>query len=229
MSAQHSYTNPEAAAGNGIVSGRVALAGVPPERRKLDLSANPTCERQHLRAVYSEDVLVSKKGGLRNTLVWVKSGLPANHWPAPTETVKLNQVGCIYEPHVLALMTGQTLEVSNADPLNHNVHAEATVNTPFNVAQPPRAEKLFQKFDKQETMVPITCGVHGWMRAYVSVIDHPFFAVTDEDGRFEIKGLPPGDFTVEAIHETYGRLEHTAAMRAQTRATVDFTYPATAR
>ena len=210
---------------SATVSGRVLLTGTAPKPVKLDLSANPTCERQHLRPVYSENVLV-KNGGLQNTLVYVQSGLPDVHWTAPPTAVLLNQERCIYQPHVLALMTGQTLEISNADPLNHNVHAEATINTPFNVAQPPRAEKLFQRFQHQEIMMPVTCGVHPWMRAYVSVLEHPFFAVTDQTGNFKIEGLPPGTYQLEVVHEVYGRQQLTLALAPKERRALQFTYAA---
>ncbi len=215
--------------GDSTVAGRVSFTGTPPQPVKLDLSANPTCERRHLRPVYSEDVLVSKKGGLRNVLVRVKSGLPEARWTVPNAPVKLDQVGCVYQPHVLALMTGQTLEVSNSDSLNHNVHAEAAANQPFNVLQPPRAEKLLRQFERQEMMVPITCGVHAWMRAYVSVLDHPFFAVTDEDGEFKIASLPPGNYVLEAVHEKFGRQERPFTVAAKARATVEFAYSENSR
>ncbi len=215
--------------GDSTVSGRVLFTGTAPQPVKLDLSANPTCERQHLRPVYSEDLLVNKKGGLRNVLVRVKSGLPEAHWTVPVSVAKLDQVGCVYQPHVLALMAGQTLEISNSDPLNHNVHAEAFTNTAFNVAQPPRAEKLLRQFDRPETMVPITCGVHAWMRGYVSVLDHPFFAVTDEDGDFRIDSLPPGSYTLEAVHEKLGRQERSFTVAAKARAAIDFAYTESCR
>ena len=121
-------------------------------------------------------------------------------------------------------MTGQTIEVSNSDPLNHNVHAEAAVNTAFNVLEPPRAEKMNRTFDHQELMIPITCGVHQWMRAYVSVIAHPFFTVTGKDGSFDLKGLPPGDYVIEAVHEKYGRQEQPVKLSARASKTLDFTY-----
>ena len=191
---------------------------------KLDLSANPTCQRQHSGPVFSEDAVVNKNRTLRNTLVWVKSGLPAVHWTAPAEPVTLDQVGCIYQPHVSALMTGQTLEVSNPDPVNHNVHAEAVVNTAFNVLEPPRAEKINRTFDRQELMIPITCGVHQWMRAYVSVIAHPFFAVTGKDGTFDLKGMPPGNYVIEAVHERYGHLEQQIVLAARESKSLDFTF-----
>lgn len=219
----------EAVVGTGRVSGRVAFAGSAPVRVKLDLSANPTCERQHLRPVVSEDVIVNKNGTLRNTLVWVKSGLPDRKWSTPGSAVQLSQDGCVYQPHVLAVMTGQTIEISNTDPLNHNVHAEAVTNAAFNVAQPPRAEKLLERFGHQELMIPITCGVHAWMRAYVSVIGHPFFAVTGEDGAFELKGVPAGTYVLEAVHEKYGHLERPLTVTAQGLARVDFSYTESSR
>ena len=212
-----------------IVSGRVDLIGAAPKPRKLDLSANPTCERQHARPVYSEDVVVGKSGGLRNTLVRVVSGLPVAHWAVPEVNVALNQDGCIYQPHVLAFMTGQTLEVSNSDPLNHNVHAESKVNASFNVAQPPRAEKLFRKFDQEEIMIPVSCGVHPWMKAYVSALSHPFFAVSGEDGAFELPALPAGTYILEALHEIYGPQRMTVQVAAQQRKSVNFRYQSGSR
>ncbi|MCU1258866.1 MAG: hypothetical protein JWO80_1751, partial [Bryobacterales bacterium] len=171
------------------------------------MSANPTCERQHRTPALSELVVVNANGTLRNTFVWVKSGLPDAQWNPVPEPAKLNQEGCIYSPHVLGIMTGQTLEISNSDPLNHNVHAEASTNTAWNESQPPRAEKKFKTFDKQEVLLPVTCSVHPWMRSYIGVVAHPFFAVTGDDGSFAIKGLPPGRYAIEAVHETYGRKE----------------------
>lgn len=172
---------------------------------------------------------MSRKGGLRNVLVRVKSGLPDAHWTVPVTVVKLDQVGCIYQPHVLALMAGQKLEISNSDSLNHNVHAEAIANQAFNVLQPPRAEKLLRQFDRQEIMVPLTCGVHAWMRAYLSVLDHPFFAVTDEDGDFKIGSLPPGNYVLEAVHEKFGQQERPFTVTAKSRAAVDFAYTESSR
>lgn len=210
----------------GSISGRVLFRGTPPKPEVLDLSANPTCQRQHVKPVYSEQVVVNRNGTLRNTLVWVKSGLPALRWTPPGQAVTLNQDGCVYQPHVLALMTGQTLEVTNSDPLNHNVHAEAVENAAFNVAQPPRAEKILKQFSRQEIMFPVTCGVHPWMRAYLAVIAHPFFTVTGADGTFELKGLPPGTYSLEAVHELYGHQQVTITLAPKDRKELNFTYTA---
>ncbi len=195
----------------------------------LDLSANPTCQRQHLKPVYSEQVVVNRNGTLRNTLVWVKTGLPALRWTPPAEAVTLNQEGCVYQPHVAALMTGQTLEITNSDPLNHNVHAESVENAAFNLAQPPRAEKILKQFPREEIMFPVTCGVHPWMRAYLAVIAHPFFAVTGGDGTFALKGLPPGTYKIEAVHELYGSRQSTVVIGPKDRKELNFTYTANSR
>ncbi len=220
-SLREAHIDPSTAAS---VTGKVLFSGTAPKPVKLDLSANPTCQRQHSKPVYSESVVLNKNGTLRNTLVWVKSGLPQVHWTAPAIPVALDQVGCVYQPHVVALMVGQTLEVANSDPLNHNVHAESSANEPFNVLEPPRAEKINRTFARPEQMIPITCGVHQWMRAYVSVVEHPFFAVTGENGTFELKGLPPGKYVIEAVHERFGRTEKLLSLTAHESAAVDFTY-----
>ena len=104
-------------------------------------------------------------------------------------------------------MEGQQLEILNSDPVNHNVHAESQVNPPWNESQPPRAEHKFKRFDSAEVLFPVTCSVHPWMRSYIGVSPHPFFAVTGDDGSFTLKGVPPGTYTIEAVHEKYGRKE----------------------
>ena len=171
----------------------------------IDMSANPMCERQHHVPQKSEQVIVNRNGTLRNTFVWIRDGLPKARWAPPSEAVKLDQNGCVYRPHVLGVMTGQQIEIENNDPLNHNVHAESTINASWNESQPPRAEKKFKRFDLQEVLFPVTCSVHPWMRSYIAVVAHPFFAVTADNGTFTLKGVPPGTYTVEAIHEKYGR------------------------
>jgi hypothetical protein len=121
-------------------------------------------------------------------------------------------------------MVGQTLEISNSDTVNHNIHAEAAVNAGWNVTEPPRAEKNLQRFEKEEVMLPVTCGVHPWMRSYIGVVSHPFFAVTGDDGVFSLKGVPPGTYTVEAVHERYGKQEMQVTVAARETRNVDFHY-----
>lgn len=216
------HVDPSTAA---TVSGRVLFTGNVPKRMPIDMSANPACERRHAKSpALTEQVIVNANGTLRNTFVWVKAGLPIGRWPVPAEAAKLDQDGCVYVPHVLGIMAGQQLEISNSDSMNHNVHAEAVTNAAWNESQAPRAEKKFKQFEKQEILFPVTCSVHPWMRAYIGVVEHPFFAVTGDDGSFTLKSLPPGNYTVEAVHETYGREEMSVAVRANERKEIQFTY-----
>lgn len=190
----------------------------------IDMSSNPSCERQHGRRVKAQTVVVNPNGTLRYAYVWIKDGLSPAHWTPPAESVRLTQSGCIYEPHVIGIMVNQTLEILNDDPVNHNVHAESQVNPPWNIAEAPRAEHSFRKFASPEVLFPMTCSVHPWMRAYVGVSPHPFFAVTGEDGSFTLHGVPPGTYTIEVVQEKLGRKEGKLTLAASGSAVLDFTY-----
>ncbi len=190
----------------------------------IDMSSNPQCERQHHTPQKAETVVVNADGTLRNVFVWIKDGLPPARWTPPAESAKLDQNGCVYSPHVLGIMQGQQLEVLNSDPVNHNVHAESHINPPWNESEPPRAEHTIKHFDSPEVLFAMTCSVHPWMRSYVGVSPHPFFAVTGEDGAFTLKGVPPGTYTVEAVHEKYGHKEGKLTLAPSGSATLDFTY-----
>jgi hypothetical protein len=208
----------------GTISGRVLFHGDAPAMPFIDMSSNPSCERQHKARVRAETVVVNQNHTLRNAFVHIKSGLPAAHWSAPAETVKLTQSGCIYEPHVVGIMVDQKLEVLNDDPVNHNVHAEALVNPPWNIAEAPKAEHSFRKFASPEILIPMSCSVHPWMRSYVGVSADPFFAVTGDDGTFTLPGVPPGTYTIEVVQEKLGKKEGTLTLAPSGVASIDFTY-----
>lgn len=190
----------------------------------IDMSSNPQCERQHRTPQKAETVVVNGNGTLRNVFIWIKDGLPPERWEPPAEAAKLDQIGCVYSPHVLGIMQGQKLEILNSDPVNHNVHAESQINPPWNESEAPRAEHKIKEFDSAEVLFPMTCSVHPWMRSYVAVSPHPFFAVTGEDGTFALRGVPPGTYTIEAVHEQFGRKEGKVTVAASGNVTVDFTY-----
>jgi plastocyanin len=212
------------AATAGSISGKVKFEGTAPAMPAIDMSSNPQCERQHKSAVKAQVVVVNPNGTLRNVFIWIKQGLPAARWTPPAQAAKLDQNGCIYEPHVLGLMQGQQLEILNSDPVNHNVHAESVVNPAWNESEPPRAEHKFKQFEQEEVWFPMTCSVHPWMRSYVGVSPHPFYAVTGDDGAFELKGVPPGTYTVEAVHEKFGRKEGKVTVTTGGAATLEFSY-----
>jgi plastocyanin len=208
----------------GTISGRVLFTGAAPAMPEIDFSSNPQCERQHHTPQKAETVVVNSNKTLRNVFIRIKDGLPRARWTPPAEAVQLDQKGCVYEPHVLGIMAGQQLEILNDDPVNHNVHAESRVNQAWNESQPPRAEHKFKRFDSPEGLFPVTCSVHPWMRSYIAVSAHPFFAVTGDDGSFTLKGVPPGTYTIEAVHEKYGVKEGHLTLAPKGTATLDFTY-----
>jgi plastocyanin len=152
----------------------------------------------------TEFVVIGDGGGLKNVFVYVKEGLEGQMFDIPTEAATLEQVGCLYTPHVFGVRAGQTLTITNGDETLHNIHAMPKNNKEFNIGQPIKGLKTNKVFEKPEVMVPFKCDVHKWMASYLGVVDHPFFATTDADGRYSIPDLPPGDYVVEAWHEKYG-------------------------
>jgi hypothetical protein len=146
----------------------------------------------------------------------------------PTEVAHIDQKGCRYHPHVFGVRVGQQIEISNSDDTLHNIHAMPKSNPEFNTAQPMQNMKMTQKFDKPEIMVPFKCEVHGWMNAYVGVVDNPYFAVSDESGKFELKGLPPGTYTIEAVHEKMGTQTASVTIGEKETKDISFTFKAPA-
>ena len=151
---------------------------------------------------------------------------PAYSFTVPSEAVVLDQKGCIYTPRVLGVRVGQTIEIVNSDPTLQNVHAVPLANQEFNKGQPFQGMRERQVFTVAEVPVRFMCNVHGWMAPYVGVVPHPFFAVTDEAGRFELKGLPPGTYTIEAWHEKFGRQTETVTVAERQTQTTSFTFKA---
>jgi plastocyanin len=208
------------------VTGLVHLNGTAPANERIDMSSEPNCAQKHSSAPTKETV-VANNGMLRNVFVYVKEGLPAGNYPASTEPAVLDQEGCQYRPHVLGLKTGQQLTIKNSDGLSHNINATPTVNRSFNVSQPTNMETR-RSFSSQEVMIPVRCDVHGWMEAYIGVLDHPYFAVSGDDGSYRITGLPPGTYTIEAWHEKFGTQTQTVTVAAQQTGEAHFTFNATA-
>jgi plastocyanin len=176
----------------------------------------------------SEQLVAGPGGGLKNVFVYVKDGLGNRTYAVPTTPVLLNQKGCRYVPHVFGVQAGQTFQIANSDATLHNVHAVPKANREFNFGQPPKVPPVDRVFDKPEIGAPVRCDVHGWMNAYVNVVPHPFFAVTNDDGTFEIKGLPAGTYTVELWHEQLGTQSQSVTVDAAAPAKVTASFkPAT--
>lgn len=207
----------------GDVTGKVSFEGKAPAAMKLKMNADPVCMKNHPTEVYGEEVVVNKNGTLKNVLIYVKDGLGGKTFPAPNQKLVFDQIGCVYKPHVLGIQLGQELEVLNSDPTLHNVHSLSKMNTQFNQAMPIKGMKITKKFDKVETF-KVKCEVHTWMGAYIGVFSHPFYAVTGDDGSFTLKGVPAGDYTIEAWHEKYGVQTAKVKVDAAGKATADFKY-----
>lgn len=208
----------------GEITGKVIFEGAKPTMARIRMDAVPACTEATKEPVYSQEVEVNDNGTLRDVYVYVKEGVGDGTFPVPAEPVKLEQKGCTYHPHVLGMMAGQKIQITNDDPTNHNIHPMPASNREWNQSQPPGAPPLEQEFARPEVMIPIKCNVHPWMKAYVGVQKHPFFAVTGADGTFSIKGLPPGDYTIETWQEKYGAQTLKVTVGPKETKTADFTY-----
>lgn len=188
----------------GTIRGVVKYDGEAPKLPEIKMDADPICLTKHSGPVYSQVLLLGEGNTLGNVFVHVVSGLSQKAYPAPAEAVVLDQNGCVYEPHVTGILVGQTLKVLNPDGTLHNVHGLPKVNQEFNIAMPKFRTEITKVFDKPEFMFPVKCDVHPWMGAWVSVMTHPFFSTSKQDGVFVIENLPAGQYEVEAWHEKMG-------------------------
>jgi hypothetical protein len=205
------------------VAGKITFEGDPPKAPPLNMSAEPDCAKLHGGPVFPDVVTVSD-GMLANVFVWVKGGLEGKSFEPSAQAVVLDQKGCLYTPHVIGIQSNQPLQVTNSDSFTHNVHPLPQANREFNRSQSAGAAPVDHKFPRQELMIPVKCNVHPWMRSYISVVDHPFFAVTGTDGSFTIPGLPPGTYTIEAIHESLGTKEASVTVGASESGEVSFNF-----
>jgi plastocyanin len=187
------------------ITGTVTFDGKVPTLRPLAMDADPACAKKHSKPVPNEMLALGSGNTMGNILVWVSKGLPAGKtWPVPKTPVTLDQNGCVYVPHVMGIMVGQTYRVLNSDGVLHNIHTLPKVNPSFNKGMPPTLKEATTVFNKPEDVFHIKCDVHPWMSAYMAVFTHPFFFATSTDGKFTISGLDPGTYEITAWHEKLG-------------------------
>ena len=211
----------------GTITGKVIFSGTAPKHFVIKMDKEPWCQQQHKGPVYDQEVIVNDNGALENVFVYVKQGVDNYSFNPSSTPAKLDQQGCTYGPHVLGLMAGQELDIINSDQATHNIHPMPKVNREWNQSQPAGGEVLKKDFPRAEIMIPVKCNQHPWMKAYVNVVKNPFFAVTGKDGTFELKGLPPGNYVIEAVHEKYGAVEQSVTLGPKETKAVDFTIKAT--
>ncbi|MBI4166776.1 MAG: carboxypeptidase regulatory-like domain-containing protein [Acidobacteria bacterium] len=206
------------------LTGKVSFEGAKPRLSRLMMDQDPVCVQKHSGPVLAEDGAVNDNGTLPNAFVYVKSGAEKYTFAVPSTPAELDQDGCVYRPHVLGVQVGQTLQIMTKDPTTHNIHPMPKNNREWNISQAPNAAPLEQKFSREEIMIPVKCNQHPWMKAYIGVTKNPFFAVTSSDGTFTIKGLPPGDYTIEAWTATFGTQEQKVTVGAKESKTMDFKF-----
>ena len=207
----------------GSVSGTVKFDGAKPKAIKIDMSQDPACAKKGENMV---ETFSGDGSNLANVFVYVKDGLGSRTFDTPTAAVTLDQSGCRYHPHVLGVMTGQTIDIKNSDQTTHNIHPTPANNREWNESQPPGGADLQKNFAREEIMLPVKCNQHPWMKMYVNVVKSPFFAVTAKDGKYEIKGLPPGDYTIAFVHEKLGEQDQKVTVAAKETKTVDQSFKA---
>jgi plastocyanin len=208
------------AATTGTVEGVVGFVGTPRPNTEIGLS-DPACKKGLASPILRDEALV-QDGKLQNAFVYLKSGLEEYAFEPPQAEVSLDQRNCVYRPLVVGVQVGQALTFVNSDPVLHNVHTVPDENDGTNIAMPSLRMRHTVRFDTEEVPVKTKCDVHPWMRAYIGVVEHPFFAVTGPDGRFRFPGVPPGTYVVEAWHEVYGRKTQQVTLGANESKTIEF-------
>ncbi len=189
--------------GSSAVEGMATYEGKVPKLRPVAMNADPDCASKHSGPVASRALVLGEGQTLANVFVQVKNPPEGNH-AAPTEPAVIDQVGCLYEPYVMGVVAGQTLLFKNSDGILHNVHGLPKENREFNIGMPATVTESETTLSRPEPVFPVKCDVHPWMKSYVAVLSHPYFATTDETGAFRIEGLPAGTYEVEAWHEKLG-------------------------
>lgn len=188
------------------VTGKVTLSGPAPSDPIINMAADPVCTKLNPKPALTEEIVLGPEDALANVLVYVSEGLDNRTFAVPEQPAVLEQKGCLYHPHVIALMAGQKFIVENNDPTSHNIHPLPKNNREWNKAQVQGVPPTEATFGREEIAIPVKCNIHPWMKAYIAVFKHPYFAVTGKDGAFVLKDLPPGTYTITAWQEKLGTL-----------------------
>lgn len=191
----------------GTIAGQVLFTGKRPAAKKVNMDVDPQCAKLHPSPLSDEVIKANSGGALANAFVYIKQGLEDKKFEPPSDPVVIDQRGCWFGPRVLGIQVGQTLKVTNSDPLTHNIHPMPQINRDWNQSQSPGAEAFMRRFTQPEVMIRVKCNIHAWMHAWIGAVAHPYFAVTGEDGAFQLSNVPPGTYTIEVWQEELGRQE----------------------
>jgi len=209
----------------GTISGKVTYTGTPVKQKSIDMSKEPSCAKQHATPVTTETVVTGSNNTLQNVIVYISAG--ADDANAPSQAVTFTQKGCQYLPHVIALHTGQQLQVINGDQTSHNIHPLAKVNREWNKSQPPGSPAIQEKFDSPE-FISVKCNIHPWMHGWFAVLKTNHYSITGDGGGFSLPNLPPGKYTVTAWHEDYGTQTQDVTITGDEAKSIDFSFKAKA-
>ncbi len=205
------------------LTGVVKFEGTAPKASRIDMSSDPYCAKAHPTPATTEDIVVGANGGLANVVIYVSDGLGNRTFQPPEQPAVFEEKGCQYKPHVLALQTNQKLDVVNSDETTHNIHPSPNNNREWNMTQ-PHGMPLERTFAREEIAIPVKCNVHPWMRGYIAVFKHPYFAVSNKDGSFDLKDLPPGTYTITAWQEKLGSQSQKITVGAGETKTLNFSF-----
>jgi hypothetical protein len=212
------------------VRGKAVLRGPRPLEMVVSLTGFPEVTKAYPNLVgklTTRHYVVGRDAGLANVFVYVKDGLQGRSFPVLTNTPVLDQTNAGFYPYVMGVMTNQTFLIRNSEPYMDTVIATPRANAEFNIAQPLTGMVARHKFEQPEVLIRIKCGIHPWEFAFIGVVEHPFFAVTDADGRFSLPtGLPAGRYELEAVHPKAGRQTQTVTLAEGETKTVEFVFEA---
>ena len=208
------------------ISGIVHFSGDAPARIPIDMSADPACNQLNLPNLTEQTIVTDHR--LANVYVYIKSGAPNYTAPSAARPVTLDQKGCRYIPHVLAVQQGGSVSFINSDATTHNIHTMpiSSSNASIDISEPANSDAHAQAFSAPEVMLPVRCNNHPWMSAFINVAPNPWFAVSSIDGTFHITGVPPGTYTLAAVHEKLGERDIQITIAPKTAARASFTFAA---
>jgi plastocyanin len=217
------------AAATGQIIGTVKLDGPTPHQKPIDMSKDPACTQARAGTpATTENVVVGANGGLANVVVYISQGLTGNEAAISSQPATMDQKGCVYVPHVVAMNAGQHLTVLNSDKTTHNIHPQPNPtggNAQWNKSQIPGSGAFDVTWSNEEVAIPVKCNIHPWMHGYIAVVKGPF-GLSSDTGSFKLDNVPPGSYTLTAWQETYGTQTQKVTVVGGKPVTTDFTFKA---